>query len=58
MVGPARRTPKRGELNPQVWPPVVDADAFEVSPTGAAQGDPGAGAAEPVPDDVTMDDLE
>ena len=49
---------ERGELNPQVWPPVVDGDAFEVSPAGAALGDPAAEPAEAVPDDVTMDDLE
>ena len=48
----------RGELNPQAWPPVVDADSFDVSPTGAAQGDPTEGAPVPVPDDVIMDDLE
>lgn len=48
----------RGELNPQKWPPVVDVDAFEVSPTGAPLGDPAAEPAAPVPDDVTADDLE
>jgi hypothetical protein len=51
-----RRT--RGELNPQVWPPVVDGDAFEVSATGAPLGDPAADPATPAPDDVTADDLE
>jgi hypothetical protein len=48
----------RGELNPQTWPPVVDADAFEVSPTGAPLGDPGAQSAMPVPGNVTTDDLD
>lgn len=48
----------RGELNPEVWPPVVDEDSFEVSPSGAPVGDPTATPAEPVPDDVTIDDLE
>lgn len=48
----------RGELNPQVWPPVVDGDAFEVVAAGSAVGDPLAVPATPVPDDVTMDDLE
>ena len=36
----------RGELNPEVWPPVVDDDAFEVSPAGAPVGDPAAEPAE------------
>ncbi|MGN6686925.1 MAG: hypothetical protein ACTHK1_05240 [Actinomycetales bacterium] len=48
----------RGELNPQAWPPLVDGDAFEVSPTDARLGDPTAQPATPVPDDVTVDDLE
>ena len=30
----------RGELNPEVWPPVVDADAFEVAPDGCPDGRP------------------
>lgn len=49
---------KNGQLNPQVWPPIVDADAFDVAPTGVAQGDPGAAAPEPVPDNLTIDDLD
>lgn len=52
----ARRT--RGELNPQVWPPVVDDDAFEVSPSGAAVGDAATLPAQPAPDHVTADDLD
>jgi hypothetical protein len=48
----------RGELNPDVWPPVVDGDAFEVTPTGAPIGDPSAEPAVPAPDDVTADDLD
>jgi hypothetical protein len=44
----------RGELNPQVWPPVVDGDAFEVARTGNATAEPATAP----PDDVTMDDLE
>lgn len=48
----------RGELNPEVWPPVVDGDAFEVAPTGAPVGDPSAKPAVSAPDDVTMDDVE
>jgi hypothetical protein len=48
----------RGELNPQVWPPVLNADAFEVAPAGAPVGDPSARPAVPAPDDVTIDDVE
>lgn len=48
----------RGELNPETWPPVRDGDAFEVSATGAAAGNPFELPAEGVPDDQTMDDLE
>jgi hypothetical protein len=48
----------RGELNPEVWPPVVNGDAFEVAPAGAPVGDPSAEPAIPAPDDVTMDDVE
>ncbi|MDP5184391.1 hypothetical protein QOZ88_17285 [Blastococcus sp. BMG 814] len=48
----------RGELNPQVWPPVIDGDAFEVSPVGAATADSAAPAAVPVPDHLTIDDLD
>ena len=59
MVGPARRaTQESGELNPQAWPPIVDGDSFEVSPAGAEQGDPGAAPAEPVPEGLTIDDLD
>lgn len=47
----------RGELNPDVWPPVVDGDAFEVTPADAPIGDPSDGPAERAPDDVTSDDL-
>ncbi|MEV0070808.1 hypothetical protein [Amycolatopsis sp. NPDC050768] len=52
----ARRN--RGELNPQVWPPVVDTDGFEVAPAGAATGDPSDRPAEPVPEEHTIDDLD
>lgn len=48
----------RGELNPDVWPPVIDGDAFEVAPTGAPIGDPSAEPAVAAPDDVTADDLD
>lgn len=48
----------RGELNPEVWPPVVDEDAFEVAPMGAAVGDPSGEPAQPAPDYVTVDDLD
>jgi hypothetical protein len=48
----------RGELNPQVWPPVVDEDAFEVAPAGAPVADLLAVPQDEVPDDLTLDDLE
>jgi hypothetical protein len=48
----------RGELNPQKWPPVRDEDAFEVTAADAAVGDPTAVAPEPVPEGLTIDDLE
>lgn len=45
----------RGELNPQAWPPVVDGDAFEVSPGAVPTG---AFASSTPPEDLTIDDLE
>ncbi|MFR9751491.1 hypothetical protein ACL02S_10685 [Nocardia sp. 004] len=48
----------RGELNPQVWPPLVDGDAFEVAPDGAPTGNSAAAPPTTPPDDVTMDDLD
>lgn len=51
----ARRA--RGELNPQIWPPVVDGDAFEVSPTDSPRGDI-MRPLEGVPEELTIDDLE
>ncbi len=52
----ARRA--RGELNPEAWPPVRNADAFEVKATGASEGDVFAEPSEPAPADLTIDDLE
>lgn len=52
----ARRS--RGELNPQAWPPVVDGDAFEVTPAGAPVGDATLGPAIHPPDDLTLDDVD
>lgn len=48
----------RGELNPQVWPPVVDEDKFEEPAAGATQGDPADRPAEPIPEEMTMDDVD
>ena len=48
----------RGELNPEVWPPVVDEDAFEVTPTGVAVGDPSVEPTQSAPDHLTVDDLD
>ena len=45
----------RGELNPQVWPPVVDQERFDLDESTDLTDtlDPG-----PVPDGLTMDDVE
>lgn len=51
-----RRT--RGELNPEVWPPVRDGDAFEVTGATEATGKAFDSPLETVPDDQTIDDLE
>lgn len=48
----------RGELNPDVWPPVRDGDAFEVTGANEATGNAFQSTPEAVPDDQTMDDLE
>lgn len=48
----------RGELNPKTWPPIVDADSFEVVARDSPVGDVDAGPATPAPKDVTMDDLD
>lgn len=44
-----------GELNPQVWPPIVDEDRFDPS-TGQDPAE--TMEPQPVPDSLTMDDLE
>ena len=49
---------KNGEMNPEVWPPVLDADAFDVSGAGAATAQSAAANAGPAPSDATLDDLE
>lgn len=48
----------RGELNPQVWPPVRDEDGFEVSPGSLPQGDAAARPSVSPPADLTLDDVE
>jgi hypothetical protein len=48
----------RGQLNPQVWPPVVDADGFEVTADGAPVGEPTATPVVLPPEFVTADDLD
>jgi hypothetical protein len=47
-----------GELNPNVWPPVRDLDAFEVVADGTVIGDPFDQPADEVPVDAMIDDLE
>ncbi|MDE0547434.1 hypothetical protein [Microbacterium sp. C7(2022)] len=48
----------RGELNPEVWPPVRDLDGFEVSPGGLPEGDATRTPSAQPPVDVTLDDVE
>jgi hypothetical protein len=48
----------RGELNPQAWPPVIDAEAFDVNPADLQLPDPTDRPAEQPPEDLSMDDLE
>ncbi|MGJ7908212.1 hypothetical protein ACOQFL_17245 [Actinopolyspora sp. H202] len=48
----------RGELNPEVWPPIADSDAFEVAPAGAPVADAATRPVTDPPDDITLDDLE
>jgi hypothetical protein len=48
----------RGTLNPETWPPVQDEDGFDVAATGDPIGDPTNATPEPIPDGVTLDDLE
>ncbi|SDK48776.1 hypothetical protein SAMN04487820_108218 [Actinopolyspora mzabensis] len=48
----------RGELNPEVWPPIADSDAFEVAPSGAPVGDPTTRPVTFPPDGMTLDELE
>jgi hypothetical protein len=45
----------RGELNPQVWPPVTDEDRFDVGSNDETAGPPEAAA---VPVELSLDDIE
>lgn len=47
---------QRGELNPQTWPPIRDADSFDVAPTGSETATPSAEG--PAPDHLTIDELD
>jgi hypothetical protein len=49
----ARR--ERGELNPQVWPPLIDEDRFDVGANDDAETGPDSATA---PSDLTLDDIE
>ncbi|MFL6052837.1 MAG: hypothetical protein ACJ72W_07975 [Actinoallomurus sp.] len=44
----------RGELNPEVWPPLVDEERFDVKPYDEEPLPPST----PTPDDLTIDDLD
>lgn len=48
----------RGELNPQVWPPVVDSEGFDVTAAAEHLPDPANRPAEQPPEHLTMDDVE
>ncbi len=48
----------RRELNPEVWPPVRDVDGFEVAPVGKPTSLTVDVTPVPVPEGVTVDDLE
>ncbi len=53
----ARR--ERGELNPQTWPPIVDADQFDVTATGLPTNtDTEVGDGASPSDALTIDDLD
>ena len=45
----------RGELNPDVWPPLVDEERFDVGPVSGLEPEPAPG---PAPEGVTIDDLD
>lgn len=47
----------RGELNPETWPPVMDADSFDVSGASDQTAETVAVAIPPQPDGLTTDDL-
>jgi len=46
----------RGELNPEVWPPLVDEDRFDVLADDASE--PAPDATPPVPAELTLDDVD
>jgi hypothetical protein len=45
-------------MNPQAWPPVRNADGFDVAAKGSPVGDPFDGPGEDAPDGLTIDDVE
>lgn len=47
-----------GELNPQVWPPVMDQDSFDVTAHGEATDAYVAPLTEIMPEGATLDDLD
>ncbi|GAA0344506.1 hypothetical protein NE235_33065 [Actinoallomurus spadix] len=51
-----RRT--RGELNPEVWPPLVDEERFDVGPHVGPHAGPPPPAPTPAPGHLTLDDLD
>ena len=46
-------------MNPDTWPPIVDADEFDISPKGAATAAQAMGSVgDQPPADLTMDDID
>lgn len=48
----------RGQLNPQVWPPALDEDGFEVVGKGQPTADTVDAPAQPIPSDVSLSDID
>lgn len=48
----------RGQLNPQVWPPALDEDGFEVVGKGQPTADTVEPPPVPIPDDASLSDID
>ncbi len=47
-----------GEMNPEAWPPIRDADAFDVNANGEPNAETVTPDVAPVPEDATLDELD